>query len=154
MTATVAKSVEPTDRVRRPKRPSRALLIGGIAVAVVVAIGVLIWPSPPGPLVVHAGTSHYVLTATIDSPRIGSTDIDIDLTDRAGRPVRRAAIGIEAIMPLMGYAAPVVAATSVDSTHFHAAGVPLMMTGPWELRLSVAAPDGVDSLVLPLSVTG
>lgn len=149
MTATVAQPAESPDRAR-----PRALLIGGIAVAVVVAIGVLIWPSPPGPVVVHAGTSRYVVTATIERPRIGSTDVDIDLTDHAGRPVGRAAVGIEAIMPLMGYADPVVAATSVDSTHFHVAGVPLMMTGPWELRLSIDAPDGVDNLTLPLTVSG
>jgi hypothetical protein len=29
-----------------------------------------------------------------------------------------------------------------------------MMTGPWELQVSIDAPDGADSLVLPLTVTG
>jgi hypothetical protein len=29
-----------------------------------------------------------------------------------------------------------------------------MMTGPWELQLSIDATNGVDRLTLPLSVTG
>jgi hypothetical protein len=29
-----------------------------------------------------------------------------------------------------------------------------MMTGSWELQVSIDAPDGVDNLILPLSVTG
>jgi hypothetical protein len=29
-----------------------------------------------------------------------------------------------------------------------------MMTGRWELQVSIEAPDGVDNLILPLSVSG
>ena len=35
-----------------------------------------------------------------------------------------------------------------------AAQATLMMTGSWELQVSIDAPDGVDNLTLPLSVTG
>jgi hypothetical protein len=113
----------------------------------------LVWPKPPGPVVLHASTSHYVITATVDSVRIGTTNIEIDLTTRAGGPVDHAMVEVEAIMPQMGYATPVPAGSSVGNGHYRVAQVPLMMTGRSELQVSIEA-LGVDNLILPLSVSG
>ena len=63
-------------------------------------------------------------------------------------------VQIEAIMPLMGHATPPVPADSSGGGHYRAAQAPLMMTGSWELQVSIDPPDGVDNLLLPLSVTG
>jgi hypothetical protein len=152
----IPQTLDPATRVGPPQRGRRVLVGDTIVVAIVVAVilGWLMWPKPPGPVVLHAGTSHYVITATVGSSRIGTTDIDIDLTNRTGGPVDRATVEIEAIMPLMGHATPSVSAYSVGNGHYRAAQVPLMMTGPWELQLSIDATNGVDHLTVPLSVSG
>ncbi|HEY0452682.1 FixH family protein [Actinophytocola sp.] len=156
MTATtsVAPAVDPA--VRAPRRR----LLGGVVVAVVgavvvaVVVGWLVWPTPPGPVVLHAGTSHYVVTATVDSARIGGTAVEIDLSTRARVPVDHATVEIDAVMPLMGHAAPPAPAESAGGGRYRAAQVPLMMTGPWELHVSIDGPAGADNLMLPLAVTG
>ena len=140
-----------------PPGRARRAVVGAMtaAVAVVVILGWLVWPKPPGPVVFHAGTSLYIVTATVNSTRMGATDIEIDLTNRAGGPVDQAMVEIEAIMPLMGHAsAPVPADASAGNGHYRVAQVPLMMTGPWELQVSINAPDGADNLILPLPVSG
>ena len=76
-------------------------------------------------------------------------------TTTARWPAGPAMVQIEAIMPLMGHAsAPVPADPSAGNGHYRVAQVPLMMTGPLELRLSIDAPNGVDHLTVPLSVSG
>lgn len=148
--ALIARTTDPA------RRPGRFPFPGGIALAIaaIVGVGWLLWPTPPGRAVMHTGTSHYIATATVDSPRIGATGIDIDLTDRNGGPVDRAMVRVEAIMPLMGYASPSVTAAAAGAGHYRAAAVDLMMTGPWELQVSIDAPDGADELTLPLQVSG
>jgi hypothetical protein len=150
------QALESATRVGSPQRARRVLFADSIVVAIAVVgiLGWLVWPKPPGPVLLHAGTSRYVVTTTVGSSRIGATDVDIGLTDRTGGPVDRATVEIEAIMPLMGHATPPVSADSVGNGHYRAAQVPLMMTGPWELQLSIDATNGVDRLTLPLSVTG
>jgi hypothetical protein len=134
---------------------SRRLLAGSVFVAAAVLIGIwLMWPRQHKPVVLHTGTSHYVVTTTVGSSRIGTTDIGIDLARRNGDPVDRATVSIEAIMPLMGHAEQPVPAGFSGRGHYRATGVALMMTGPWQLRLSIDAPDGVDHLTVPLVVSG
>jgi YtkA-like len=149
----IALKVEATTRTRPRRRP----LIGGASIAAVAAtvtLAWLVWPTQRGPVVLHAGTPHYVVTATVDSARLGSTGIEIHVITRAGHPVDRAMVQIEAIMPLMGHAAPPVSADPSGGGRYQARQVPLMMIGPWELQMSIDAPDGVDNLTLPLSVSG
>jgi hypothetical protein len=150
------QALESATRVGSPQRARRVLFADSIVVAIAVVgiLGWLVWPKPPGPVLLHAGTSRYVVTTTVGSSRIGATDVDIGLTDRTGGPVDRATVEIEAIMPLMGHATPPVSADSLGNGHYRAAQVPLMMTGPWELQVSIDAADGVDTLILPLSVSG
>jgi hypothetical protein len=105
--------------------------------------------------VYHAGTSHYIVTATVNSTRMGGTDVEIDLTNRAVAPVNQAMVQIQAIMPLMGHASPPVpAGPAAGNGHYRVAQVPLMMTGPWEMQVSITAPDGADTLILPVQVSG
>ncbi|WP_433205226.1 FixH family protein [Nocardia sp. CA-107356] len=133
----------------------RVLLAGGAALVIVIAaIAWLLWPSQSGPLVLKSGTPHHLVTVTIDSLRIGSTDIDIAVTDRTGVTKDHAAVRIQVNQPLMGYAGQSVTAVAAGPGRFHAVAVPLMMTGPWELRLSIDDHDGVDELTVPLWVGG
>jgi len=100
------------------------------------------------------GHIRYVVTATIENARIGATAVEIDLTTRTGDPAPPVAVDIEAIMPLMGQATHRYPRPPPGPGRYRAEGVPLMMTGPWQLRISITAPDSVDHLMLPLSVGG
>ncbi|HJP72695.1 MAG TPA: hypothetical protein VJ914_00415 [Pseudonocardiaceae bacterium] len=121
-----------------------------LAVAVVAVLGIagwLLWPSQPAAAALHGATATYTVDATIDPPRLGNATITIDLTtrDNAAPPAN---ISVEAVMPLMGFATPALPGTG--SGHYAIANVPLMMTGPWELHVSI----GPDELTLPFTVSG
>jgi hypothetical protein len=147
-------TVEP---IRRPQLTRNALVAVGTIVAaagVAVVLGWVLWPSPPGPAVLHTGTASYAVTVTVDTPRIGDTSVEIDLAARTGGTALQDAVAIDAVMPLMGHAVPPVSAVPVGGGRYQADGMHLMMTGLWELRLSIPAAGGVESLTLPLPVSG
>lgn len=131
--------------------------MAGIAVAVLAVIGLvgwLLWPSPPAATALRSGTSRYVVSVTIDPPRIGSADVTIDLTARDGS-ASPASVDVEAVTPLMGFATPALPATPAGDGRYTVSGVPLMMTGPWELHVSIAGSSGGnDELTLPFTVSG
>jgi len=122
-------------------------------VALIGLVGWLLWPSPPAATALHSGTSRYVVSATIDPPRIGGADVTIDLTARDGS-ASTASVSVEAVMPLMGFATPALPATAAGDRRYTVSGVPLMMTGPWELRVAIAGQGGSDDLTLPFTVSG
>lgn len=130
---------------------ARVAAIAAGTVAALVLIGWLLWPSPPSAAALHGGTARYALDATVDPPRMGDAQITIDLTG-SGAP--HGTVSVEAVMPLMGFATPALPATSTGGGHYTVANVPLMMTGPWELHVSVAAANGTDELTLPFTVSG
>jgi hypothetical protein len=141
-------------------RRRRVLTTAGAVVTIAAAaiLGWFAWPHPPGPTVLYTGTAHYVTAVTADSPRLGATDVDIALTARdtgTGQPPIEA-VQIQAVMPLMGYSSQPVAAGSVTqgSSRFRAAGLPLMVTGPWELLVAITFRGGADYVTLPFWVSG
>lgn len=137
-------------------RTKPVLIAASVAasVAAVVVLVVSLWPRPPGPAVIHSGTSHYVVAATVESPRVGASDIEFDITDRTGGPAHLAAVNVQAVMPQMGHADPPVGAAPTGGGHYRAYAVPLMMTGPMELLVALDYPGGVDHLTLPIAVSG
>ncbi|MEV6138446.1 FixH family protein [Nocardia sp. NPDC051990] len=144
------------EQAKNTATPRKSVLLAGGAVIVVAlaAIAWFVWPRPSGPLILRTGTPQHLVTVSINSLRIGSTAIDITVTDRAGATKDHAAVRIQVNQPLMGHAGQAIAATATGPGHFHAAAVPLMMTGPWELRLSIDEHDSVDELTVPIWVGG
>ncbi|WP_063037693.1 FixH family protein [Nocardia pseudovaccinii] len=132
----------------------KSILLTGGALIVVAALAWFVWPRPSGPLVLRTGTAQHLVTVSIDSLRIGTTAIDITVTDRMGATKDHAAVRIQANQPLMGHAGQPITATATGAGHFHAASVPLMMTGQWELRLSIDEHDSLDELAVPIWVGG
>jgi hypothetical protein len=155
---TAARFTPPTaEPAPRPQRTRGALVAVGIivgAAVVTVLLGWLLWPTPPGPVVLHTGTTSYAVTVTVDTPRMGDASVEIDLAPRTAGTALPPAVAIDAVMPLMGHAVPRVSAVPVGGGRYHVDGMHLMMTGPWELRLSIPAAGGVESLTLPLPVSG
>ncbi|MEV5833262.1 FixH family protein [Nocardia sp. NPDC052112] len=145
-----------SERAKNTAAPRKGIVLTGAAVIVLVlaAIAWFVWPRPSGSIVLKTGSPQHLVTIAIDSPRIGSTAIDITVTDRTGATKDHAAVRIQANQPLMGQAGQSIAAMATGPGHFHAASVPLMMTGPWELRLSIDEHDSVDELVVPIWVGG
>ncbi|MFE9581060.1 FixH family protein [Nocardia sp. NPDC006044] len=133
---------------------SRRAVAAVVVVVVIAVVGWLVWPSARTPVVLKTGTPHHLVTVTIDSVRLGETAVDVTVTDRDGAPIDHAAVQIQAIQPLMGHAGAPVPAAANGSGRFHAPAISLMMTGPWELRLSIDAHNGIDRVTLPLWVGG
>ena len=133
-------------------RLRRILVLTVAAIVVAVTLGWLLWPAPSGPLVIRSGTSHYDVTTTVDSARTGMTSVEVDLTDRTGRLGLPSTVDVEAVMSTMGYSGAPVSAVTVGSGRYRADRVHLMMTGQWELLVSI--PGDTDHLTLPISVTG
>lgn len=130
--------------------PLSALAVA--AVVIVVLLGWLLWPTPPAAAVLSAGTPSYAITATVRSPRIGSTDVLVEVQPRGGSTADM--VTVEAVMPLMGFATPAIPAMT-DNGQLTASGVSLMMTGPWELYVSVTGHSGqIDTVMLPFTVSG
>lgn len=133
-----------------PTRSRRGVTFAvAVAVAVVAVLVAVLRPSPPGPAVLHAVSTHYAVTATVRNPRPGTTSVDVDLTDPAGRPVGGAAVRIQPVMPQMGHAGPPITAVPTGGGGYRADGVPLMMAGSWQLLLVV----GADHLTLSFPVS-
>lgn len=133
----------------------RAIVVAAVVAAVLILVGWLRWPSSPGATVLYTGTARYTATITVADPRIGSTDITVALATRTGTPAGNATIVVQATMPLTGLATPPLPATATGSGRYDTPDVPLMMTGPWQLRLTITDPTGTsDNLLVPLTVTG
>ncbi len=130
--------------------------VAAIAVAAAVLLGVvgwLLWPSPPTATAVRGGTSRYLVSATIDPPRIGDAAVTIDLTTQDGA-APNVTVSVAGVMPLMGFATPSLPAMAEGGGRYTVGDLPLMMTGPWELRVSVASAGNTDELALPFTVSG
>ncbi|WP_216901982.1 FixH family protein [Nocardia alni] len=135
-------------------RRMRVVVIVVIVAAVLALTGWLVWPSSPGPLVLHSGTADHIVTVTVANHRMGDTGIDVALTDRSGKPVSRAVIRVQAIEPRMGYSDQPVTAAPTGSGRYHAPDVSFMMTGPWSLQVWIAMGQAIDQLSIPLWIGG
>ncbi|MQY23080.1 FixH family protein [Nocardia macrotermitis] len=135
-------------------RTLRVTVILAAVVALVAVVGWLMWPSPPGHLVMHTGTADHIVTVTLDSARMGDTGIDIELTDRSGRAVRDAVVRVQALEPRMGYSDAPVTASAGGAGRYRVADMAFMMTGPWELRLSIGTGATTEQLSVPLWISG
>jgi hypothetical protein len=90
------------------------------------------------------------------------TDVELALDPRnpgaAATEVRN--VWIQAVMPTMGHATDRVPAEpaahegSGRADRYRAAGLPLMMTGPWQLQVSITYAGGSDDLSFPFWVSG
>ncbi len=125
------------------------------AVAAIAAFGGwLLWPQSTRSIELHGGTERFVVTVTAANTRLGASDIDLRVDDRAGRPVQGLTIRLDASQPRMGYADAPVPAVDSGPGRYHAAGVEFMTTGQWDLTFILAGPDGTDRFTVPLWISG
>ena len=142
----------------RNARQTRLLTVAALVAIAAAILGWWAWPRPTSATVLHTGTAHFVIAVTADYPRLGACDVEIALTAResggAQPPIE--AVQIQGVMPLMGYATQPVTAGSIPQagSRFHAAGLALMVTGPWELLVAITFPGGADYVTLPIWVSG
>jgi hypothetical protein len=163
MTAVMAAAEPGSAAPGDPRRRRAHVAAGALAAVLVVAVaGWSFWPAAPGSTAAHTGTPHYVVAATLDRPRVGTTDVELALTarDRGTAALTIQDVQMQAIMPLTGYATePVTAAPAADAVpgaagRYRAVGLPLMMTGPWQLLATITFPGGTDHLTVPFWVSG
>ena len=142
----------------RNARQTRLLTAAALVAIAAVILGWWAWPRPTSATVLHTGTAHFVISVTADYPRLGACDVEIALTARESGGARPPidAVQIQAVMPLMGYATQPVTASPITegNSRFRAGGLPLMVTGPWELLVGINFPGGADYVMLPFWVSG
>jgi len=142
----------------RNARQTRLLTAAALVAIAAAILGWWAWPRPASATVLHTGTAHFVIAVTADYPRRGARDVEIVLTAResGGAQPPIDAVQIQAIMPLMGYATQPVTASPITegNSRFRAGGLPLMVTGPWELLVAINFPGGADYVTLPFWVSG
>jgi hypothetical protein len=142
----------------RNARQTRLLIVAALVAIAAAILGWWAWPRPASATVLHTGTAHFVIAVTADHPRLGACDVEIVLTAResSGAQPPIDAVQIQAIMPLMGYATQPVTASPITegNSRFRAGGLPLMVTGPWELLVAINFPGGADYVTLPFWVSG
>jgi hypothetical protein len=142
----------------RNARQTRLLTVAALVAIAAAILGWWAWPRPASATVLHTGTAHFVIAVTADYPRLGACDVEIVLTAResSGAQPPIDAVQIQAIMPLMGYATQPVTASPITegNSRFRAGGLPLMVTGPWELLVAITFPGGADYVTLPFWVSG
>ncbi|GAA5056381.1 FixH family protein [Nocardia callitridis] len=144
------------DTVRR-RGFRRPMLFVGVPVGVVVVVVALVcavWPSSSRGLVLHTGTARHSVSVAVADPRVGTSDIEVTVHSRAGASLDDAQVQVRADQVLMGHGGAPVSAAPVGSGRFLAEAVPLMMTGQWEIRVSIQAEEGADNVTLPLWVAG
>ena len=143
-----------------PRNARQTRLLTAVALVAIAAavLGWWAWPRPTRATVLHTGTAHFVIAVTADYPRLGACDVEIALTARGSGGTRPPidAVQIQAVMPLMGYATQPVTASPITegNSRFRASGLPLMVTGPWELLVGINFPGGADYVMLPFWVSG
>lgn len=59
-----------------------------IIVAAVLALTWIAWPSPRKAVTLYCGTEHYTVTVTVDSPRVGTTALELAIDEGGSRPPR------------------------------------------------------------------
>lgn len=129
----------------------------GLAVIVAAVLGLtwIAWPSAPEAVTLYSGTEHYVITVTVDNPRVGITALELAVASREdGSLPESESVSVELVMPLMGHAMPPLREVVSCRTKFDQ--VMLSMAGPWDIVVTVTPPSGDpdERTTMPLWVSG
>jgi hypothetical protein len=152
------------DQVNGPGRRLRRRRAFATASAVVLAaaLGWLCWPTATTQISLHAGTPRYIVTTVFTGLRIGTADVElaVDRRDPGAVPAGVQEVWIQAVMPTMGHTSGRVPASRIGDESptvagkFRTLGLSLMMTGPWQLLVSVTDDVGTEHLSLPFWISG
>ena len=132
-----------------PIRPTLA----GLAVAFIAGCSLM---TPPANLDLRLTrpSAHALYTVTIrplvEPPRINQLHAwDIAITDAAGTPVPDARIAVGGGMPQHYHGFPTAprVTENLGAGHYRLDGVKFSMSGWWEIKLDIVAPQGGDQIV-------
>ncbi|MUM16111.1 hypothetical protein FZI91_11850 [Mycobacterium sp. CBMA271] len=126
-----------------------------VIVAAVLALAWIGWPSAPQAITLYSGTEHYAIAVTVDSPRVGTTALEIAVDSKEEHDLPESeSVTVELVMPLMGHAMPPLREVVSGRTKFDQ--VMLSMAGPWEIVVTVTPPAGDpdERVTVPLWVSG
>ncbi|SKP56416.1 hypothetical protein [Mycobacteroides abscessus] len=126
-----------------------------VIVAAVLALTWIAWPSPPKAVTLYCGTEHYTVTVTVDSPRVGTTALELAIDEREDHNLPGSEpVTVELVMPLMGHAMPPLREVVSGRTKFDQVMLP--MAGPWDIVVTITPPSGDpdERVTMPLWVSG
>jgi hypothetical protein len=123
------------DRKQRARATYRWIawisLAGGMASAA--------FPARAAPLDTTAGGMRVTLATTPDPPEAGQNQLELKLSDSAGRPVNGAHITLSSAMYTMNMAGPSAIAARASAGEYHAS-ILFGMAGPWRISAHVTPP--------------
>lgn len=122
----------------------------GVAV-IVVAVGSgmlwLLWPQPRAPIVAEATAGPYLVRLKDDPPKVGVSQLTIEILGSAGETPTPDSVRFEPRMPQMGLAAPAVEATPIGKDDYRAQ-VDLPTPGRWDINVHIGAgPQSYDAVL-------
>lgn len=122
----------------------------GVAV-IVVAVGAgmlwLLWPQPRPPIVAEATAGPYLVRVKDDPPKVGVSQLTIEILGSAGETPTPDSVRFEPRMPQMGLAAPAVDAMPIGQDDYRGL-VDLSTPGPWDITVRIGAgPQNYDAVL-------
>ncbi|MDR7274731.1 hypothetical protein [Catenuloplanes atrovinosus] len=113
---------------------------------VTVPIAVDVRPAPPS----DVDGRERVAAVAPERARTGAADLTVTVTRRDGTAETAPRVDVQALLPTMGYASPVLTGVAQGGGRFRVENVPLMSAGGWQLRIT---PPGGTPMTVPFSVT-
>ncbi|MEU9454811.1 hypothetical protein [Streptomyces sp. NPDC048277] len=142
------------------RRTRRSLIAAGVLATLlltVLTLGLMsssgTASSGSGGTTLTSGTATDVVALTVHRPETGTTAVDVLLTPRHKPTSASLSVTVSAVMPTTGHAVPDFTAVAEADHRYHVAGLPLMMTGRWELLVDIDGNGRHDHLVFPLTLT-
>ena len=125
-----------------------------ITVIVVVGAGIwFLWPKSMEDGAATATAGPYRVQLTGEPPKVGISQVTVEITGNGGRPPTPDSVTFEPAMPQMGHATtPVVAVAQGDGRY--RADVDLSMAGQWDITVRIAASGHVREAVLSVTTNG
>jgi nitrogen fixation protein FixH len=100
----------------------------------------------------QATSTSYQIQLTLDAIAQGERRVQIDVSDRTGRPVEAAAITIAPTMSAMGHTQPELTALATEPGSYTASGELFSMLGAWEIAVVVRHGETIETVYFPFDV--
>lgn len=137
----------------RPRR--RIRLIGGVSLAVLAGVLTLVLSmssNGDAPIVLHGTTAHYAVSLSVDRPRAGMSQVEVEAHEHDGSPAQLTKVLVAPAMPIMGHAAAPMDARP-DGPGRYRAEIDLMMAGQWEVDIRLSGKDGTEHTTFPMMIS-
>ncbi|MFB9905703.1 FixH family protein [Allokutzneria oryzae] len=130
-------------------RPQWIVALVATVAVVAGAVALLTAGSGDAGVALSSSTSRHSVRLVVDSPRAGTTAIDVEVTGESSVD----GVRIEPAMPHMGHAVRPATTAPAGRGRYRAENVLLEMSGQWEITVVVEDARGTERVIFPLLVS-